>query len=71
MKKYNLSWTCVQICYAIGKEKPLSINIESDKGNIIVDDSLYDRCTLRNIIHELDLLNKCYYETAMFGHFQN
>ncbi len=68
--KYNLKWCQVQVSYAIGIEEPLAIYITSNKGNIKVDDKLYERCKLRNIIKELDLLNKNYYELAQFGQIQ-
>ena len=68
LEKYNLKWCEVQLCYAIGKRKPLSIYINSDIG-IINDDKLYKECEVHNIIKDLDLLNKCYYETSKFGHF--
>ena len=71
LKKYNLSFCEVVISYAIGIEKPLSIYINSDKGDISFDDNLYEECTPKNIIKDLDLLNACYEEKARFGHFQN
>ena len=52
-------------------EKPLSIYINSDKGDISFDDNLYEECTPKNIIKDLNLLNICYEEKARFGHFQN
>lgn len=69
LKKYNLKWCEVQISYAIGKRKPLSICIDSNIGNIKVDDELYTECEPHNIIKDLDLLNICYYNKSMFGHF--
>ena len=71
LKKYNLKWVRVQISYAIGKRKPLSISIDSNIGNIEVEKNLYKRCEPHNIIKELDLLNICYYDKAKFGHFLN
>ena len=71
LKKYNLSWCEVVISYAIGIDKPLSIYIDSDKGYIEPDESLYIECTPKNIIKDLDLLNICYEEKARFGHFQD
>ena len=32
-------------------------------------DSLYTECEPKNIINDLNLLNKCYYGTSMYGHF--
>lgn len=67
--KNKLEWCEVQISYSIGLKKPLAINIRSNKGNIKVDPSLYDRCTVKNMIDELHLRDICYYELAKFGHF--
>ena len=75
LKKYNLKWCKVQLSYAIGIRKPLAIYIDSDKGSledettISLYSSLYEECEPKNIINDLNLLNKCYYETSMFGHF--
>ena len=69
LKKYNLKWCQVQISYAIGLEKPLAIYIDSDKGNIKVKENLYDECTPKNIIKDLNLLNISYEKKARFGHF--
>lgn len=69
LKKYNLKWCEVQISYAIGKRKPLSISIDSNIGVINPEDKLYTECEPHNIIKDLDLLNECYYKRAMFGHF--
>ena len=69
LKKYNLKWCEVSICYAIGVSKPLSISIDSDIGTFNVSDKLYEDCKPSNIIKDLNLKNKCYYETAKFGHF--
>lgn len=71
LKKYNLSWCEVVISYAIGIDKPLSIYIDSDKGYIEPEDTLYLECTPKNIIKDLDLLNITYEEKARFGHFQD
>ncbi len=69
LKKYNLEWCTVQLSYAIGITHPLAIYIDSNKGNIEVENSLYEECTPKNIIKDLDLLNTCYEEKARFGHF--
>lgn len=68
--KNSLKWCEVQLSYAIGIEAPLAIYIDSDVGGIQPAEELYEECKLKNIIKDLDLLNKCYEETAMFGHFQ-
>ncbi len=69
LKKYDLKWCSVQISYAIGIKKPLSISIDSNIGVINPNESLYKECEPANIIKDLDLLNKCYYDTAKYGHF--
>lgn len=69
LKKYNLRWCQVQLSYAIGIRKPLSIYITSDKGDMEVNNSLYEECEPNNIIKDLNLLNKCYVDTAKYGHF--
>lgn len=70
LKEFKLKWCEVQLSYAIGLEKPLAIYIDSDIGNIKPSAELYEECKLKNIINDLDLKNKCYEETAKFGHFQ-
>ena len=69
LKQYNLEWCSVQLCYAIGIEKPLSIYIDSNIGEIKVDDNLYEECKPRNIIKDLKLLDISYYKKSMFGNF--
>ncbi len=75
LKKYNLKWCKVQLSYAIGIRKPLAIYIDSDKGMLNEEvtiskyHSLYTECEPKNIINDLNLLNKCYYGTSMYGHF--
>ena len=71
LKKYNLEWCTVQLSYAIGVTHPLAIYIDSNKGNIKVEPSLYEECTPKNIIKDLDLYHTCYEEKAKFGHFTN
>lgn len=66
----NLNWVQVQLSYAIGKEEPLAIYVESDKGMLEVNDSLYEECKPRNIIRDLNLKNECYEDRAKFGHFR-
>ena len=70
LKRYKLQFCQVKLSYAIGKCEPLAIYITSDKGDIEVDEKLYQQCSVANIIKDLDLLNKKYLDTAMFGHFQ-
>lgn len=66
----DLKWCEVQLSYAIGKDKPLSIYIDSDKGKIAPAGELYIECKPKNIIQDLNLKSICYEETACFGHFQ-
>lgn len=61
---------CVgQLSYAIGVEKPLAIYIRANNKDLEVPESLYDECTPKNIIKDLNLKNICYEEKARFGHF--
>lgn len=72
-KKYlinhNLLWCQVQIAYAIGIVQPLSISINSNVGYIEPTQNLYEECTLKNIISDLNLKKTNYEEKAAFGHF--
>lgn len=70
LKKYNLKWCQVEIAYAIGVSCPLSIFIDSNIGHIEPNNDLYEECKPQNIIKDLNLLNKCYYDSAKFGHFE-
>lgn len=71
VKEKNCKWCEVQLSYAIGKELPLAIYINTDTGNIPVSKSLYKECKPKQIIEDLDLLNEKYERRAMFGHFIN
>lgn len=71
LKKHNLEWCTIQLSYAIGITEPLAIYIDSNIGEIEVDKSLYQECTPKKIIEDLDLLNICYEDLAKFGHFKN
>lgn len=71
LKKHNLKWCSVQLSYAIGIEKPLAIYINSNLGDIKVDESLYEKCTPNNIIKDLKLYKPLYEQKARFGHFLN
>ena len=59
----------VQLSYAIGVEKPLAIYIRANNKDLEVPESLYDECTPKNIIKDLNLKNICYEEKARFGQF--
>ena len=71
LQKYHLKWCSVQISYAIGIAKPLAIYIDSNRGNIEAPASLYEECTPKRMIEDLDLYHTCYEEKARFGHFMN
>ena len=71
LKKYNLGWCSVQLSYAIGIKEPLAIYIDSDKGNLQVEENLYNECASKRIIKDLNLYYICYEDKAKFGHFIN
>lgn len=71
LKENNLKWCEVQLSYAIGVAKPLGIYIDSDKGCIQPQPSVFEECTPANIIKDLDLLSISYEERAKWGHFTN
>lgn len=72
VKKYNLKWCEVQLAYAIGVAKPVSINIKNDLGIDLADEvnSTYD-LTPRGIIKHLNLLSVDYEHLAEGCHFYN
>ena len=65
----------VELSYAIGKEGPISVNIETygtnkkslDEINKYVNETF--NFNVDNIIKELDLLRPLYYDLAAYGHF--
>lgn len=65
----------IQLSYAIGMSKPLSINIETFGSNSVPIKEIYDYVEANfdfrpgKIIEELDLLKPIYKQTACFGHF--
>lgn len=69
LDKYDLKWCEIQLSYAIGLRKPLAIYIDSDKGNLVPDEELYERGEPSHIIQELDMKHIDYEKQAMFGHF--
>lgn len=69
LRQYKLVWCEVQLSYAIGLERPLAVYIRSNKGNITADESVYEECTPKRIIRDLQLKNCDYIELAKFGHF--
>ena len=68
---HEYNWCLVQISYAIGVERPVSIYIETDKGVIDTLDKFYEECKPKNIIKDLNLRNICYEDLAKFGHFMD
>ena len=69
LKEYQLARCEVQLSYAIGIAEPLAIYIVGDGKNIDPKPELYAECTPKQMISDLDLLNKHFEETAKFGHF--
>ncbi len=69
LKKHDLKWCEVQLSYAIGMRRPLAIYIDSDKGNLMPEEEMYERAQPGKIIEELDMKHICYERKAMFGHF--
>lgn len=69
LKEFDLKWCQVQLSYAIGIEEPLAIYIETNDGFIEPGQKMYEECKLKNIIEDLKLKEKCYEETAKYGHF--
>ena len=65
----DLRWCEVQLSYAIGLDKPLAIYAKSDKGDIEIDSAIYEECTPKNIIKDLNLKDICYEHLARYGHF--
>lgn len=65
----RLDWVEVQLAYAIGLRQPLSICINSSRGELKPSNDLYARCEPHRIISELGLLDVKYEPLAMFGHF--
>lgn len=62
-------WCIVQLSYAIGMTKPLAIYIETNIGYVETPDFLYEECTPKKIIEDLNLKNECYEDRAKFGQF--
>lgn len=62
-------WCSVQLSYAIGIDKPLAIYITTDLGDIKVPESLYEECTPKRIIEDLNLKKECFFKRARYGHF--
>jgi S-adenosylmethionine synthetase len=65
----------VQVSYAIGIARPLSINVETFGTGVVDDDKIAAAISKvfdlrpRAIIHDLDLLRPIYRQLAAYGHF--
>lgn len=66
----EVSWCEVQLSYAIGIAKPMSIRIRTDLGEFPVWVRLYDQCTPARMIEDLHLRDVDFVRLAAFGHFQ-
>ena len=69
LRKYGLRWCEVQLSYAIGKENPLAIYIDSDQGIINPDKSLYKECKVGRMVREYRKKKIRFADKARFGHF--
>lgn len=69
LRKHHLKWCEVQVGYAIGKQEPLSISIDSDKGEIEPTKDMYENSKPSNMIKNLNMLYLDYEEAAKWGHF--
>ena len=69
LRKHDLKWCEVQLSYAIGIRRPLAIYIDSDKGNLVPEEQMYNRAEPKNIIEELHMKEINYEEKAKYGHF--
>ena len=58
--------TCYELC-----QNYMKSYIKANNKELEVPESLYDECTPKNIIKDLNLKNICYEEKARFGHFTN
>ena len=63
----GLHWCEVQIAYAIGKEEPLSIYIDSDKGVIEAREEDFEEGRVEKIREKYK--QEKFEELAKFGHF--
>ena len=65
----------IELSYAIGREYPISIYINTFNTNTIPEEEIYDyvnnnfNFSVDNIIKELDLQRPIYYPLAAYGHF--
>lgn len=73
---HNLADKCeIQVSYAIGKQKPISLFIETFNTEKVNISEIYKyvetnfNFSVENIINELNLKNTKYYNIASYGHF--
>ena len=73
---HDLADKCeIEVAYAIGMEKPISVYINTFNTNKVSMEEIYKYVdtnfdfSVQNIIDELDLLNVNYYDLAAYGHF--
>lgn len=65
----------IGVSYAIGKENPIHLNIETFNTNKVPLEKIYEfvsknfNFSVDNIIKELELCKPIYYEVAAYGHF--
>ena len=65
----------IQVSYALGKSKPISLYIDTKGTNKVELKKIYDYVndnfdfSVQNIIDELDLLRPIYYDSACYGQF--
>lgn len=65
----------LQVSYAIGRSKPLSVYIDTFNTNKVSTEEIHNYVenyfdfSVANIVKELDLIKPIYYETAAYGHF--
>ena len=72
LKKYSLHECSIQIAYAIGVDKPVSVFVENDPDGSMVREILqkFD-LSPKGIIDFLDLTHADFYHAAKYGHFTN
>lgn len=73
---HGLALKCeIQVAYAIGQSRPISLLIDTFDTNIVSYEEIYSYVdcnfdfSVSNIIRELDLQRPIYYDLACYGHF--
>lgn len=62
----------IQLSYAIGLSRPLAIALTLNGTRVeTVSDELYEECSVRNMIDNMQLRNKKFEPLARFGHFKD